>query len=397
MAIDKHQSFVDFHSYPYKLYSTLKSSSPDVDTGIFLCAYNKTGQLQNLQMEANDSGYILISAFDMNYGQFVVKLFSLSTKAILHVWIPDLKSLALLPRDSSRYFSWKTLNKRHFRIQAPVLLGDLSLFVKGKYGAMLLDSNSTIKWYAKGVFHHSAELDSYGNFWVPSVNLSSDFDSLQNFTDDAICALSQNGKEIFRKSVSKILIENGYFTLVWGMGKYDGDPIHLNDIQPALKDSKYWRKGDLLLSLRNRSTVCLYRPSEDKILWLKSGPWINQHDVSFVDDHTISVFSNDVVRNSDDSLRLLYGVNRLYCYDFNNAMSYTPFVNFFKRNQIATLSEGRAFINMVDTSVFVEETNFGRLVKGTNVRNHWTYVNRIPNTNRVSLTGWCRYYSPLPK
>ena len=71
------------------------------------------------------------------------------------------------------------------------------------------------------------------------------------------------------------------------------DPIHLNDIEPVRKDGPYWRKGDLFLSLRSPSTVMLYRPSTNKVIWRKDGPWSKQHDVDILDDHRISIFNNN--------------------------------------------------------------------------------------------------------
>ena len=70
------------------------------------------------------------------------------------------------------------------------------------------------------------------------------------------------------------------------------DPIHLNDIQPVLSDGKYFKKGDVFLSLRNLSMIVLYRPDENKIIWHKQFPWIWQHDVDILNDHQISIYNN---------------------------------------------------------------------------------------------------------
>ena len=42
-------------------------------------------------------------------------------------------------------------------------------------------------------------------------------------------------------------------------------------------------KNDLVISLRNLSTILVYRPST-KIKWLKTGPWINNHDAQYLGD-----------------------------------------------------------------------------------------------------------------
>ena len=56
--------------------------------------------------------------------------------------------------------------------------------------------------------------------------------------------------------------------MIFTAGGYLDDGLHLNDIQPALTDSPYWKKGDLFLSLRHKSLILLYRPSTGKIIWM---------------------------------------------------------------------------------------------------------------------------------
>ena len=48
-----------------------------------------------------------------------------------------------------------------------------------------------------------------------------------------------------RKSVFEILVENEILPENYGFNHRNfnnGDPIHLNDIEPALTDSEYWKK-----------------------------------------------------------------------------------------------------------------------------------------------------------
>ncbi|MCH8857610.1 MAG: hypothetical protein IIA03_15585, partial [Proteobacteria bacterium] len=50
---------------------------------------------------------------------------------------------------------------------------------------------------------------------------------------------------------------------------------------------------DVVLSARNISTVFLFRPSTGKIVWLKTGPWLNQHDVDYHGNGNYTIFGND--------------------------------------------------------------------------------------------------------
>ena len=47
------------------------------------------------------------------------------------------------------------------------------------------------------------------------------------------------------------------------------DPIHINDIEPVKFGGKYWKEGDVFLSLGHQSMIMLYRPSTNKVIWYK--------------------------------------------------------------------------------------------------------------------------------
>ena len=109
-----------------------------------------------------------------------------------------------------------------------------------------------------------------------------------NYYDDTINIINQEGNIIFLKSVTEILIENGLIHRIFSQ-VFKFDPIHLNDIQPVLKDGPYFKKGDLLLSLRTLSMIILYRPETNKIIKIIEGGFLNQHDVDILDEKTISM------------------------------------------------------------------------------------------------------------
>ena len=163
------------------------------------------------------------------------------------------------------------------------------------------------------------------NIYVPSqlkpyAKLVSEYVGLNNatenynFKDDAITILDKNGKILFSKSVTEILIEHGYLNRIFSQQSHISDPIHLNDIQPVLKDTKYFKKGDLFLSLRNLSMVILYRPSTNKIIKIIEGEFYNQHDVDILDESRISIYNNNVFLNYKNE-RIVKN-NEIINYDF---------------------------------------------------------------------------------
>jgi hypothetical protein len=275
----------------------------------------------------------------------------------------------------------------NLRLYRPLLLPDGSIVFNNLFSPLIkIDKNSKLVWVVDGDYHHSVEVDDSGNIWVPSVISPSPFFSsiLDNFKDDAITELSASGKILLQRSVAQILFDNGYRGLLLGVGAYEKDLVHVNEIQPAPVTAKYWNKGDLLISARNRSTVFLYRPSINKILWLQTGPWLNQHDAHFLGDTAVSVFGNDMVRVFGDE-KFLNGFNEEYIFNFKTGKITTPYTQFLKDAGVSTANEGRAQV-LPNGDLFVEETNKGRLLRGNGKGLLWQYVDRIDEHTLAALS-----------
>lgn len=75
------------------------------------------------------------------------------------------------------------------------------------------------------------------------------------------------------------------------------DPFHLNkvDILSSEASNSYpgFEAGDILLSLRELNLIVVVRPSEERIIWWRSGLTSGQHDATFVDGG-IEVFDNNI-------------------------------------------------------------------------------------------------------
>jgi hypothetical protein len=170
------------------------------------------------------------------------------------------------------------------------------------------------------------------------------------------------------------------------------DPIHMNQIKVTRSDSAYWKRGDLLISARSLSTVFLYRPSTGKVLWHQTGPWMNQHSVDFVDNHRISVFSNNIVSgppNKEHSFLNSNDINRVYVFDFDNNEASQPYEKLLAIARPITLTEGRAQF-LPDGGLFIEETNYGRQLRFTKDALVWSRVNDY-DERRIGMVTWSRY------
>lgn len=343
-----------------------------------------------------DSNYVLLSTFDPKKNRSTVKLLSLADQKVIYHWTPSFDTIEKILGTKSKF--WHDLNKNNIRIFHPLLFADGSMIFHADMSPLIkIDKDSKVVWILNGFFHHSQELDAEGNIWVPSLIEHSKFypKLFPRLNDNAITEISRDGKILFQKSAAEILDENGYRGLLIG-GPYENDLLHLNDLQPALTTTKYWNKGDLLVSIRNKSTVFLYRPSTNKIIWLKTGPWLNQHDVDFIDQSSIGVFGNDIVRydaqvitESNSFEVFVHGNNQQYIYDFKTNQTDTPYSEFFKKAKIATSTEGRSDV-LSNGDLFVEETNNNRLLRGNKKDIVWQYVDRIDDKSVAALC-WSRY------
>lgn len=335
-----------------------------------------------------DSNYLLLPAYDKKEGQSVIKFVRIYDQRTIYQWKPSLNELKKLPNNGYQF--GVHLDPSFMFFVHPLLLSDGSIvFHEGNY-VVKIDKNSNILWAANESFHHSLEYDADGNIWSPSVIPPSKAlpKLLSEIQDDAIAKISSGGKLLFQKSVATLLIENGYRGLTLGAGLFEKDLIHLNDIQPALTSGKYWQKGDLLISLRNKSTICIYRPSTNKIVWLKTGPWLNQHDVAFIDSTRIGVFGNDLIR-MERSNYLAGEHNEEYIYDFRTNKTTTPYTVFLKKAKVSTHTEGRSDI-LPNGDLFVEESNNNRLLRGTKTDILWQYVDRVDPHSSAVIT-WSRF------
>ena len=315
--------------------------------------------------------YGLNAFYNVDEGSWDVKLFNFRNDSLAHQW--------KLKRDVFTYV------KRKFRNSEPrgcILLPNRSLILTSDETKNLyrLDKNSDLVWHNKDkIYHHAINLDADTNIWACSGALRAFKDNRKPkrfyYRDDFITKIDfKTGKLLFDKSVSDIFIENGYKNFVYGFsnevsGKSHFDPLHLNDIQPILKDGPYWKKGDLLLSLRNRSLIVLYRPKTNKILRLIYGPLLHQHDVDIQSDSTITVFNNNItgvgVRHAvkgwgaKDTIDHSILYSEIISYNMADSSFTILLKDQFLKERISTWTEGLHHINSKG-DVYIESQNSGK-------------------------------------
>lgn len=338
------------------------------------------------------SGYLLLSRYDGTDRRHKIELVSMPDMKVRHGW--TLRVDRLLPgvRNVSRFSDHENWNESHFREIHPLLASDGDLIVKDHYSPLWrVDPCGNPRWILdRQMFHHSTEPDAEGDFWIPSLAERQSLKRVKDsFREDMLTEVSPGGKILHNASVAQILIRNGYVDWLFANGMYNDDPTHLNDIEPVLSDGPYWKKGDVFVSLRNISTIMLYRPSTGAIIWMKRGPWLSQHDVDILDDHRISVYDNNA-QDRGTGVPYFDGNSQIMVYDFKTDKVTEPLQKLMQAHNIRTSTAG-LYTLLPDGSSMIEDVTEARLfIAGRDGRTLAEYVNRATDGEIYHL-GWSRF------
>lgn len=335
-------------------------------------------------------GYLLLSRHDGDLTRHVLELVDLSTLEPVHRWMPDAQDILKDVPRTSKVASFSRWNREKYRVIHPVLLEDGSVIVKDHQSPLArLDACSNIMWRNfETMFHHSTEPVGDGTYWIPTTIEPNSFPSGDSFIDDALTLVNDEGEILLTHSVAQAMMDAGLTHLIFSAGGYNKDPIHLNDIEPVLEDGPFWKKGDVFLSMRPTSMVMLYRPSTREVVWFQQGPWMAQHDVDIVDDHTISIFSNNAYDRGKGGY--VEGVSEIMYFDFETGEVTSPYRAAMENARVVTLSEGLSDA-IPGGQYMVEEENAGRILIVNDAGGvDAEFVNRASNGNTYRL-GWSRY------
>ena len=340
-----------------------------------------------------DKGFILYSSIDENANPITV-LFSLEEKEILFIWkwpVEDIFNNSTIG---------KKVTKCCFRAQHPIIMENGDLISNSSQGPLVrINKNSEIVWLVDRQTHHSITLDHNGNIVVPVVSQSPPDKKINPTREDGYIIVNSNtGKIIYEENVRDILEINSYFGLLYGIGSPEQDLIHLNDVETILEDDRFVKRGDLVFSLRNLSAVFLYRPSSQKIIWLKNGPWLKQHDVDYMGEGIFTIFDNGTIDDNNFSRikenqpqhRYQNNQNSIKEYDMKND-TISEIFSLTKNNEIFTPSQGLHRILRND-DVFIDEGDSAVLHRvSKNQKLIWSYVHNISNKT-IGSQHWSRYY-----
>ncbi|MEA3299541.1 MAG: arylsulfotransferase family protein [Porticoccaceae bacterium] len=328
-----------------------------------------------------EDGYLLISRYSKAHGQTVVELLELARGEVRHTWVPDLDAIfALTPNHRGGVNT-----PMAYRSQHPLLMdnGDLVL-TSGEGPLVRIDRCGRPRWAVDRHFHHSIEQDSEGNLVVPIVLAEGPDANGIPARDDGFAVVSPEGEILAEYAISEALLDNGYQGLIYGVGVFEADRYHLNDVQPLAGKAA---ADGVLLSIRNLSSVALFIPATGEIPWLRTGPWLNQHDINELGDGRYSIFGNELVRGPEKIIGT--GHSRVYTYRPDTGEVATPYDAVLRAADMRTPYEGRVEI-LANGDAFIEETNRDRILRLSPEGVRWEYVNGISATTTGALH-WSRY------
>ena len=258
----------------------------------------------------NNNDYILISSF---YGD----------NNEIHLIKRDGEIVARWPIYFSNIFTKNELlwegrphSDWNAEIHGILILPDGSIVFNFEYnGLVKLNKCGKVIWKVARHTHHSVEVAEGGGFWVPSrmhfpEGKKTPYPPFQPpFYVDTIMKVSDNGKILDEKSVPDLFYKNNLAALLTATGEpidtgyvRDREIVHVNKIvelsSELADDFPLFKAGDLAISIRQYNLVMVIDPEQLQIKWLKTGPWLRQHDPEFKKGGKISVFNNNTYRNA---------------------------------------------------------------------------------------------------
>ncbi len=401
---------VELHNTPYAIRKWFRDIdkveiphlSFDIDSETDALEIGKGNHLNNV----NDDIYLLHSS-NINNSTIQILLQNIKTGEVAQKWtiplneiMPDLDSIRdMLIKSNLDGNAVKNLDfhvpkkTEDIIMRHTLMLNDGSILFKVAFPGYIykMDKNSNILWKSKKLAHHSIELDENGNIWTCAVNIDNDKANNIGYREDAILCLDQAGNELYFKSLTDIFLENNLYSKMiestpvgYSWDKEYKDPYHLNDVKPVKKDGTYWKKGDVFLSMRQKSLVALFRPNTGAIMMAEQGPWLAQHDVDIVNDSIISIFNN----NNSFLNEKVKNYSNIALYNFHNNTTDYIFEGIFNSNV-----QGRQ-TKLLTKDVLIEETMTGLYYLLDSIGNvkYKFYVPYFSNPDLAQYPGWSRVY-----
>ena len=311
-------------------------------------------------------------------------------------------------------------DKKTIRFINPLLLDDGSLIVHSSHTyndpGILFKFDKCGKYISHNQnygYHHSLEVDKKGDLYIPIANIPNEINKNEypyRFRNEGFAVLSKD-LEVKIYSLLSIFSKSGLSNEIYSESQLSDDPLHLNDVHPLILKNK---TKMVYLSLRHQAAIIGYNLTNNKLSWIIKGATGLQHDVTPLDNdgNSISVFDNNS-RNTRSkhlgnklleigNLETKDSLSKFYLGEFLEDQGLIKkeydFSLMNENYRPITQTEGLGSLIYENNSIFVEETNYGRLfeIDKTNGRLLWQYLNKGYN-GTIYMMSWSRRLDSLPR
>ena len=174
--------------------------------------------------------------------------------------------------------------------------GDLLVIYEGQ-GLVRINSESRVLWACPCYAHHDFEVLDDGSIYVltreaallPRINTE------EPILHDFVTLLDSDGREQARVSLLEAIERSDYTDLLTRLRR-SGDVMHTNTLEVldgSLEERlPAFRKGNILLSIREINTLAVLDFEAEEIVWALSGPWVAQHQPTVLTNGNILLFDN---------------------------------------------------------------------------------------------------------
>jgi Arylsulfotransferase (ASST) len=212
--------------------------------------------------------------------------------------------------------------------------GDLLVVIEGPinlhnssngYGLAKLDRDSNILWKYAAKCHHDLDVGEDGTIYVLTNEIVETVPSMLDGIPtpcmvDQVHVISPEGKPLKKIALLEAIHSSPYRAL---LGQFETartmddrsparpedprlspfannvrnrDVLHTNSVKVLSRKLapkfSLFKEGHLLVSLRHINTIAILDPNTEKVVWAARGPWLAEHDPSFLDNGHLLLFDN---------------------------------------------------------------------------------------------------------
>lgn len=275
-------------------------------------------------------------------------------------------------------------NKEHDRfLRRAHLFPDgsiLALF--DEIGLVHLDSASRVLWAWPARVHHDLDVAPDGRIWI----LFREQRKIEGVRhkdavwEDFLVELTPEGKFVRRISLVEAFRHSPYGPLLSSVPP-GPDIFHTNSVQildGTLSDRLAgFRKGNLLVSVKNLNTIAVVDPDAGAVTWALSGQWFAQHCARLLPNGHLMLFDNlGTMRAASRALEV-------------DPLSQQILWSFGGRKGEELMSATSGFVErLANGNTLITESNFGRVVEVTpDDRVVWEFVNPNRTGAKNELVG----------